>query len=149
MPQITRTCIWNEVLSTWNSQNIFNLFFPPLQSIHHYMTYVLTVLPSFHPHLCILEQFLCASRISVPQQVFAQLQQFRFNVVIEWKITSIYNCHVQSGLKNFQFFNLRITLHKDQISNSRTTSYNNQQGSNRILKLFPPRLVDVFKRLQK
>lgn len=107
-------------------------------------------LPSFLPHLRILEQFLCASRISVPQQVFAQLQQFGFNVIVNWKIAGIYNCHVQSGLKKFRLlFNLRIRPSKHQISNSGTNSYRNQRGSNCILKLFPPRQDDVFKRLKK
>lgn len=50
-------------------------------------------------YLSILKQFLCAVWISIPQQIFTQLKQLRFNVIIEWEVTSIYYGHVQTSLK--------------------------------------------------
>lgn len=52
-----------------------------------------------HTHLCILQQLLCAFRVSVPEHVFTQVQQVFSNVVIDREIASIHYAHGHARLE--------------------------------------------------
>ena len=53
----------------------------------------------FHAYLSEFKEFLCTTRISIPQQVFTQWEEVLWNVIIHWKITCIHNSHVHSSLE--------------------------------------------------